>query len=195
MEKYDEKLNSNNDTASADDVVDIAIARMKSGAIVKEERTHRFKFILFAAFAIAAIAWFSTLDFVFQTPDSETTANGDIIIKLQQDQRGHYLATGKINGESVKFLVDTGATNIAIPMSVAKKLELPLGLKLTTITANGYGTSYESAIKTIQLGDIKLKGIKATVSEGLVGDTALLGMSFLRRTKFEIEKGVMTITY
>lgn len=195
MEKFDNKQTEEVDSASPDDIVDNAIARMKSGAVVKEERSQRFKYVLFAAFGIAALAAFSTLDFVFQTPDSQTAANGDITITLKADQRGQYLATGKINGESVKFLVDTGATNIAIPMSVAKKLGLPLGLQSTTITANGYGTSYETAIETVQLGDIKLSGIKATVSAGLPEDTALLGMSFLRRTKVETEKGVMTITY
>ena len=63
------------------------------------------------------------------------------------------------------------------------------------ITANGYGTAYETNIKSVELGGIKLNGVSASVSEGLVGETALLGMSFLRRTKVTQEKGVMTITY
>jgi len=197
MEYFSEKENKPKEAKapSADDIVDNAIARMKSGAIVKEDRTDRLKLAFLSAAFIAAITAFLTYDFVYQNPDSETAANGDIVITLNQGQQGHYYATGKINSEPVKFLVDTGATNVVLPMSVAKRLDLPLGRKLTTITANGYGTAYETAIKTIQLGDITLKGVKASVSEGMIGDAALLGMSFLRRTKVEQNKGVMTITY
>lgn len=198
MEKFDlKKTNKPSESVdpSADNVVDIAIARMKSGAVVKEERKHRVKFALIAGLAIAALAAFSTLDFVFQTPDSQTAANGDIVITLKQGQSGHYLATGEINSEPVRFVVDTGASSLSIPMNVAKRLGLPLGRQITTITANGNGTAYETAIKSVQLGDIKLTGVKAIVTEGLVGDEALLGMSFLSRTKVEQENGVMTITY
>lgn len=196
MEKFDEKQrDKTSQESNADNVVDIAIQRMKSGAVVKEERKHKFKFVLFAALGVAALAAFSTLDFVFQTPNSETAANGDIVITLKQGQSGHYMATGKINGESVKFIVDTGASDVAIPMKVAKKLGLPLGQQLTTITANGYGTAYDTGLKSIELGDIKLTGIRASVSEGLVGEEALLGMSFLSRAKVETHNGIMTITY
>lgn len=194
MEKFSEKQ-SEKSSQSHIEIVDNAISRMQTGAVVKEERTQRFKFVLFAAIGIAALAAFSRLDFVYQTPDSETAANGDIVITLQQGQSGHYMATGKINGESIRFIVDTGASDVAIPMNVAKKIGLPLGMKQTTITANGYGTAYDTAIKTIELGDIKLTNIEASVTEGLPDDIALLGMSFLGRTKIAQDKGVMTITY
>ena len=80
-------------------------------------------------------------------------------------------------------------------MDVAKKLELPLGEKRRTITANGYGTSYDTYLKSISLGDITLTNVEAAMSEGLVGEQILLGMSFLKRTRFEQYKGVLTITY
>ncbi len=193
-----DKTHQSTDT-DVDNVVDIAIARMKAGTVekeaVKEERKSRFKFVFFAALAIAGLAAFSTLDFVYQTPESETKPNGDIVITLKQGQSGHYMATGLINDEKVRFIVDTGATNVAIPMEVAKRLNLPLGLKYETFTANGTGTSYETRIKSIQLGDIRLTDVDASVSVGLQGDQALLGMSFLGRTRVVQDKGVMKITY
>jgi len=198
MEKFEEKKSKKKSPEygdGADNVVDIAIARMKTGAVVKEERKHKFKFVAYVALAIAAIAGFSQLDFMYQNPVSETDANGDITITLNQGQSGHYFATGKINGEDVKFIVDTGATSVSIPMKVAKRLGLPLGQKFRTTTANGYGTSYATGIKSIQLGDITLTNVEATVSEGLTGEEALLGMSFLRRTRVEQENGVMKIIY
>jgi len=95
----------------------------------------------------------------------------------------------------VRFLVDTGATNVAIPMKVAKKLGLPLGRQFNTMTANGVGTAYETGIKSITLGDITLTGVDASVSEGLIGEQILLGMSFLGRTRIEQDSGVMKIIY
>jgi len=198
MDKFDDNKSNDNDVlnnASTDEVVDEAIARMMSGAVVKEERKQRFKFIAIAALVMTGIIVFAGLDFVYQTPSSEQTANGQTTISLRQGHGGHYMASGKINGESVKFLVDTGATDVAIPMSVAKRIGLPLGLSFRTKTANGFGTGYETAIDTISLGDIKLTGVKASVSEGLTGEEILLGMSFLRKTKVETENGVMKITY
>lgn len=166
-----------------------------SGAVVKEERKQRFKFIAIAAIIITGLVVFTSLDFIYRTPTSERAANGQTTVSIQQGQGGHYLAAGKINGEPVKFLVDTGATNVSIPLSVAKRLDLPIGLSFVTKTANGFGTGYETAIKNITLGDIELTGVEASVSEGLTGEEILLGMSFLRKTKVETENGVMKITY
>jgi len=202
MDKFDEKKpgerklqNGANPDDAADEIVDVAIERMMSGAVVKEERKQRFKFIVIAALIITGLVVFAGLDFVYKTPESETTASGQTTVSIPQGQGGHYLVAGKINGKPVKFLVDTGATDVAIPMSVAKKLGLPLGMSFRTKTANGFGVGYETGLETIALGDIELTGVKASVSEGLTGDEILLGMSFLRKTKVETEKGVMKITY
>lgn len=199
MDEFDKKKSGKPSEPSDPDqenVVDIAIARMKSGAVVKEERKKRLKFILFAAIGIAALAAYSTLDFVYQTPESETAANGDIVIKLKRGQSGHYLATGAINGESVRFIVDTGATSVSIPVKIADKLGLEKGDEFLTETANGFGTSYETEIQSIELGDIKLTNVRATISNGLTNDEALLGLSFLDHTEYAVnKKGIMTITY
>lgn len=198
MEKFEEKKSDENqpsDATNADEIVDVAIARMMSGAVVKEERQQRFKFITIAALIITGLVVFAGLDFVYKTPDSKTTATGEITVSIPQGRGGHYLAAGKINDQPVKFLVDTGATDVAIPMSVAKKLGLPLGMSFRTKTANGFGVGYETGLKTIALGDIELTGVKASVSEGLTGEEILLGMSFLRKTKVETDNGVMKITY
>jgi len=198
MEKFDEKKpgeNGQQNNSDADKVVDIAIARMKAGSVVKEERKQRFKFIAIAALVITGLVAFSSLDFVYKTPDSLTTPTGETTVTLQQGQGGHYLAAGKINGEPVKFLVDTGATDVAIPMEVAKRIGLPLGLAFRTKTANGFGKAYETRMETISLGDIVLSDVSASATEGLTGEEILLGMSFLRKTKVETENGVMKITY
>ena len=202
MDNFEERKSKQNETRlpvssneDADNVVDIAIARMKSGAVVKEERKSRAKFVVIGALILTGLIAFSQLDFVYKTPSSETAANGDTIVTLKQDHQGHYMAKGAINGQAVNFLVDTGATDVAIPLSVAEDLGLPLGRKFSTMTANGKGTAYETGIDTITLGDITLTGIDASVTDGLVGDRILLGMSFLRKMRIEQDNGVMKIIY
>ena len=105
---------------NSDNVVDLAMARMKSGAVVKEDRYKRAKYVVIAVLCVAGLAAYSSLDFVFKSPITETQANGDIVLTLEQDSSGHYLAMGKINDQSVRFIVDTGATEIAIPLKIAE---------------------------------------------------------------------------
>jgi len=195
FEKSREKKPASPNDPEVDNVVDIAVARMKSGAVVREERHRKIKFALFAAMGFVALFLFSQLDFVYQNPSSETAANGDIVITLKQGPSGHYMATGKVNGEPVKFIVDTGASDVALPLHVAERIGLPLGRKMVTKTANGMGTAYETGAETVQLGDIILTNVRVSATEGLLGEEALLGMSFLKRTKVEQENGVMRITY
>jgi len=177
-----------------EDIVNDALARMKTGAIVKEQRISHIKIAVVGSVIIAALAAYSTFDFIYRQPDSETTASGAIAVTIKQSQSGSYLTKGKVNGQQVNFVVDTGATSVVIPLHLAEDMDLPLGQQITTITANGYGTAYETILDSLTLGDITLKNIKASATHGLTGDEALLGMTFLRRVKLEQENGVMTIT-
>lgn len=202
MDKFEERKSEQNETRlptslnqSSNNVVDLAIERMKSGAVVKEERKHKTKFVVISALVLTGLVAFSQLDFIYKTPASETVANGDIVVTIEQGFNGHYQSKGAINGHSVNFLVDTGATDVAIPLSVAEDIGLPLGRKFSTMTANGTGTAFETRIQTISLGDITLTGVNASVTDGLVGDKILLGMSFLKRTRIEQDNGVMKIIY
>ncbi|MGD8796260.1 MAG: retroviral-like aspartic protease family protein, partial [Thiohalophilus sp.] len=59
------------------------------------------------------------------------TADGAREVVLERNRYGHYVANGRINGQEVTFLLDTGATDIAIPQSVARRLNLPRGRQIT----------------------------------------------------------------
>lgn len=114
--------------------------------------------------------------------------NGHKEIILERNRYGHYLVTGQINGQSVVFLLDTGATLVAVPEHIAKKLNLEKGQSFQTQTANGNSLSYATNIKTLSLGDIMMTNVPASISSGMEFDEVLLGMSFLKHLQM-IQQG------
>lgn len=104
-------------------------------------------------------------------------------VVLQRNRYGHYVATGTINDQPVVFLLDTGATYVAIPEHIANQLELKKGARFQSETANGLSTSYETNLDRISLGDITMTNVPASISAGMQFDEILLGMSFLKHLK------------
>lgn len=103
---------------------------------------------------------------------------------LQRNRGGHYVAPGIINGEAVTFLLDTGATQVALPSSLAKKLALRRGPNVQIQTANGMVVGYQTRLVSVQLGPIEVRNVSALVTDGLGEDAVLLGMSFLKHVEF-----------
>lgn len=94
---------------------------------------------------------------------------------------GMYLAVGSVNGYSVDFLIDTGASTIAFNAATAKRLGLnylnaPAGM---VQTASGLEKAYKITLDEVQIGDIKLHNIDAMVLDGPYPERTLLGMTFL----------------
>jgi len=186
--------NSNSPDDTPEDIVNGALERMKTGAVVKEQRISNAKIAVVSAIGITAITAYLAFDFTYRYPTSETAATGETIVTIKQSRDGSYLAKGKVNGQTMNFVVDTGATIVVIPLDLAREMNLPLGVQVSTRTANGFGTAYKTTLDSLTLGDITLKNIEASATNGLIGDEALLGMTFLRRVKLEQENGIMTIT-
>lgn len=139
--------------------------------------------------AIAALTWFfyGYTDKQFN-PNRvpELTGAGEVVLK--RNRAGHFTAGGTINGHSVQFLLDTGATQIAIPMQLAQRLKLKLGLEVQLQTAAGPARGYMTRLESVRLASIELKDAAAIVAEGLHPDTVLLGMNFLRRLEI-VQRG------
>ena len=115
-------------------------------------------------------------------------------VTLAADARGHFFSEGAINGRPMRFLVDTGATAIALPAADARRLGLDYlkGERGRTSTAGGMVEIYRMRLDRVRLGDIELTGVDAVVIEqGL--DIALLGMSFLNRVEMKREGQTMTL--
>ncbi len=88
-----------------------------------------------------------------------------------------------MNGRSVRFLVDTGATYVTLPAADARRLGLDLqkARRGVSSTANGNVAVYLVSLDSLKVGDITLYNVPAVVNGGAGLDVALLGMSFLNR--------------
>ena len=117
-------------------------------------------------------------------PEFNETDNGIKEVVLQRNRQGHYVANGTINGVPVTFLLDTGATDVAIPAAIARKAGLNQGYISQAATANGIIQVYSTILDELQLGNILLHDIKASITPSMEGETILLGMSALKQIEF-----------
>jgi len=98
------------------------------------------------------------------------------------------------NGVPLRMLIDTGASGISIPASVADNLGLQAGRPFQVMTANGITTVYETTIDSLAFGPFVQNQVNAHINPTLEGQTALLGMSFLRDYKIMQRNGELTIS-
>jgi len=120
-------------------------------------------------------------------------AAGEVSTVLIRNRAGHYIGTALLNGQPVDFMLDTGATTVAIAQSTAEKLGLPRGRQIQVATANGITTAYLSEIASLQLGDIVLQQVSASVVPNLGGTEILLGMSALNQLEFRQQGNQLTL--
>jgi len=113
-------------------------------------------------------------------------------VVLQRNIYNHYITSGTINDHEVTFLLDTGATDIAIPASVADSIGLTKGRAITVKTANGNAKAYRTRLDNVAIGEIKLYDLNATILPNITGEEILLGMNFLKH--FEIIQKGKTLT-
>lgn len=118
-----------------------------------------------------------------QTPNSFVVGEQKILI-LQRNRFGHYVSSGFINDQKVVFMLDTGATNVAVPKEVADKIGLAYGQTMRVNTANGITTAYRTNIAHLKLGEIELENVNASIVPGMKGPQILLGMSVLKQVEF-----------
>ena len=104
---------------------------------------------------------------------------GNSMVSLQRDRTGHFLAEGSINGHAVVFLVDTGATDVAVSEDTARAMGLEFGPRITVMTAAGPSPAWRTRLDQVSIGSLALNNVRAVITPGL-GRKALLGMSFLQ---------------
>lgn len=128
-----------------------------------------------------------------QSPQTETGPGGAVQVVLQRNRAGHYVADGTINGHPVVFLLDTGATQVALPLALAKRLGLVLRPGGMGRTANGDVQTWSTRLSEVSLGGLTAKAVTATVLPGMEGEDVLLGMSYLKRFELLQRGDTMTL--
>jgi len=121
-------------------------------------------------------------------------ADGSGKVVMTADNQGHFYATGSVNGASVRFLVDTGATMVSLGANDARRIGLDFnrGQKGMTQTANGQTMVSKVKLDTVRIGDVTLHNVDALIHQTEM-PMALLGMSFLNRMEMQRDGGTMTL--
>ncbi len=125
-----------------------------------------------------------------------TNTQGEMVINRSGD--GHFYITAAINGVSIKFMIDTGASDVALTSTDAQKLNFDLSkLNYSRIysTANGDSKAAPVVLNSVIIGPWTFNNIKAHVGKGEL-DISLLGMSLLERFKgFKIDRDMLILSY
>jgi aspartyl protease family protein len=115
---------------------------------------------------------------------------------LYADSAGHYLSDCQINGATLRFVLDTGATTVAMNSGDAKyaNIDYKRGERVQVHTANGIVTAYSVTIATLKIGSITLNQVEGNVLEGGSPSVVLLGMSALNRLDMKRQDIALTLT-
>jgi aspartyl protease family protein len=115
-------------------------------------------------------------------------------ITLTAGSGGHFLTPGTINGRTVQFMVDTGATTIAMSVLEAERMGLKYqnGTPVRMGTANGVTQGYKLALDSVRVGEVEVFGVEAVVTPQPM-PFVLLGNSFLNRFQMKRENEIMTL--
>lgn len=128
---------------------------------------------------------------------SSSQSSGPQTFQILRNLNGMYETPGFINGRSVHFVVDTGATLVAMDEAYAKRLGIPFrteGRVSSSSTANGVIKVWRVNIKKVRVGTIELTNVEGSVREGNTNIPILLGQSFLNRLKVETEGNLLKLS-
>ncbi len=114
-------------------------------------------------------------------------------VKISRSNNGHYFTAGVINGRPAKFMVDTGATSIAMNINEARRLGLDLRNATSghASTAGGVVETFRTTLDKVRVGNITLHNISASVVNGDHPTQILLGNSFLSKVEMTEQAGVL----
>lgn len=142
--------------------------------------------------AVVLLTWLfaGVLDRQYNPNQSVYTerAGDTVAVTLLRNRLGHYVANGRINGRNVRFILDTGATYVALGDGLAQELGLHRGRPSQTLTANGTIVTYRTMLDEVELGGIEIRDVAASINPHMSEDTVLLGMSFLKHLEL-IQRG------
>lgn len=124
----------------------------------------------------------------------ESTQNQPV--NLYADSAGHFFGNATVNGANLRYVVDTGATSVAMNSADAKRANINYlkGEKGIASTAGGQIVVYRVTLNTLKIGNIVLNNVDAVVNEGGFPEVVLLGMTALNRMEMKRDSTTMTLT-
>jgi aspartyl protease family protein len=125
-----------------------------------------------------------------------TRRTGSGTAQVRSDRSGHFLSDIEVHGRTLKALVDTGATTVALRYEDARDIGLLRQERFDrqVATANGTGLGMLVRLNDVRIGDVVVFDVEALVLQRGALSTNLLGMSFLRRlSRFEVRNGVVVL--
>lgn len=121
-------------------------------------------------------------------------ADGTIALALGKD--GHYYTRAEVNGVTITFMIDTGATDIVLAPSDAQRVGFDvasLNFSQETETANGIGRAAVISLDDLRIAHLEMRDLPARVNRAHMSDS-LLGMEFLRRLHgWRVERGMLLL--
>lgn len=117
-------------------------------------------------------------------------------VKIYRNAKGAYTTAGSINGRPVDFMVDTGATAIALSSTEARRLGIVYrldGAPVGVTTASGTVPGHRITLDRVAVGDIALRNVEALVIPGDLPEQVLLGLTFLNRVELRQEGAEMVL--
>lgn len=111
---------------------------------------------------------------------------------ISQGQGGHYFVDGTVNDQFLNFVVDTGATVVALPVGIAVAAGIKCEQRVAMNTANGVASACASIISKLTFGRFTLRNVQAVVQPNLT--QPLLGMNVLRQFRVEQDEGQMRLS-
>lgn len=115
---------------------------------------------------------------------------------IARGRGGHYWVNGSVNGSSMPFLLDTGASAVALNAVQARRLGIDFmasGKPMQVTTASGVERGWQVTLRSVKVGAIEVLGVEAIVLEGNFPADALLGMSFLNRIGWRQEQDALVL--
>lgn len=135
-------------------------------------------------------SWTSTTSTVEVEGDMPGAESKTLV--LGQGQGGHYYIDGSVNDNYLNFVVDTGATIVALPTSIATISGLKCKQKIVMRTANGNSIGCLSTIDRLKIGHFTLRYVEAVIQPNL--SQPLLGMNVLKQFRVEQDNGQMRLS-
>lgn len=118
------------------------------------------------------------------------------VAAITADGRGQFITAGEVNGNPVRFLVDTGASVVTLPRSIAVRAGVALdnAKAVTVSTANGRARASKVLLNSVRVGTVHINMVEAIIMEDTQLSLPLLGMSFLKRTNMKNEGDRLTLS-